>query len=452
MKYKKVVLLRYSLQIISLVSFVVLLAKLSYPPRIGNLLLQWFSRFDPWLLLSQLRWQQEVPPWGWLPLLTLASTLLWGRIFCGWLCPFGAFLGLADKFGRAIFKKLSQTRPKVLHAVQPMGGYWLLFLLIVFVLGSNWVFFLTPYALFSHEIVRVLQGHIPWMLIGITAGTLFFSRLWCSVLCPTGVLLSLVARLRFFRYGLAANCVQCEKCTGTCSVGTAPSNTSVAKDGCLVCGDCQRVCPTKAIQWQRSSWWGKNGQLGPADDVAKAKCQESRRQFLKVAFAVTMAVALWKKTVWAGEKALRPPGALPEPEFTAACNRCGRCIQVCPSKALRPMSITDGLANFETPYIIPRRNRCDLCLACQKVCPTGAIAQVPLKKIRMGKAFIDKPRCLAWNEGKLCYICGEQCPVLAITGDEQHRPSVLPDKCVGCGSCENACPIDGESAIRVFPN
>lgn len=451
MNIKKALMLRYTLQFISLISFVLFLANLSYPPGLENQLLQWFSRLDPWLLLSQIRWQREIPLWTWLSLLTLASTLLWGRIFCGWLCPFGAFLVLTDKIGRVIFKNLSLTRTKVLHAVQPVRGYWLLLLVIVFVLGSNWVVFLTPFALFSHEIVRVLTGHIPWMLMGITASTLLFSRLWCSVLCPTGVLLSLAARLRLFRYGLAGNCVHCEKCTRTCSVGSAPADTGVAKEGCLACGDCQRVCTTKAIKWHRSSWWGKSSQLVSNDDIAATKRQESRRKFFKVAFAVTMAAALWKKTVWAAEKALRPPGALPEPEFTAVCNRCGRCVQVCPGKALRPMPITDGLANFETPHIIPRRNRCDLCLACQKVCPTGAIAEVPLEKIRMGKAVIDKPRCIAWNEGKMCYICGEQCPVLAINADEYHRPIVLPDKCVGCGSCENACPIDGEAAIRVFP-
>lgn len=396
MKFKKASLLRYSLQFISLVYFVLLLANLSYPPGLENQLLQWFSRLDPWLLLSQLRWQREIPLWIWLPLLTLASTILWGRIFCGWLCPFGAFLALTDTIGRAVFKfkMLSQTRIKVLHVLQPMRGYWLLFLVIVFVLGSNWVFFLTPFALFSHEIVRGLQGQVPWILVGITAGTLFFSRLWCSVLCPTGILLSLAARLRLFRYRLA----------------------------------------------------------GKYYDVAATKRQESRRQFFKAAFTVAVAASLWKKTVWAAEKALRPPGALPEPEFTAVCNRCGRCIQVCPSKALSPMPITDGLANFETPHIIPRKNRCDLCLACQEVCPTGAIAKVPLEKVRMGKAVIDQPRCIAWTEGKQCLICGEQCPVLAIEGDEQHRPVVLTDKCVGCGSCENACPIDGEAAIRVFPS
>lgn len=452
MKSSRALLLRYVLLVGSLISFVLLIANLSYPLGQENLLLQWFSRLDPWLLLSQLRWQQEVPSWGWLPLLTLVATLLWGRIFCGWLCPFGALLALTDKIGRIVFKKLSLARNKALLAVQPVRGYWLIFLLIVFVLGTNWVLFLTPFALLSHETVRVLQGQFPWMLMGIMAGTLFFSRLWCSVLCPTGLLLSLTARLRLFRYRIAGSCAHCEICTRSCSVGTAPATAGVAKEGCLACGDCQRACPANAIKWQLRSWRGKNSQPVSSDDIAATKRKESRRRFLQTAFVVTIAVALWKKTVWAAGKVLRPPGALPEPEFTAVCNRCRRCVQVCPSKALYPMPITDGLANFETPYLIPRRNRCDLCMACQEVCPTGAIRKVPLEKIQIGKAVIDKPRCIAWNEGKLCFICGEQCPVLAINGDEHHRPTVLSDKCVGCGSCENACPVDGEAAIRIFPS
>jgi MauM/NapG family ferredoxin protein len=451
MKSNIVFFLRYMLQTVSLVAFVLFLADLSYPLGPESPLLQWFSRLDPWLLLSQLRWQQEVPYWVWLPLLTLTATLLWGRVFCGWLCPFGAFLALTDKLGRVIFKKMSLTRTKVLHAAQAMKYYWLIFLVIVFFLGSNWVFFLTPFALLSHEIVQVLQGYVPWMLVGITVGTLLFSRLWCSVFCPTGVLLSLVARLRLFRYLITENCVHCAKCTRICSSGTAPTDTGVAKEGCLACGDCQRVCPTKAINWRHSLWRDGNSQFASIDNVAATKPQSSRRQFFKVAFAVALAAAAWKKTVWAAERVLRPPGALPEVDFTAICNRCGRCVQVCPSKALRPMPITDGIANFETPYIIPRKNRCDLCLACQAVCPTGAIAQVPLEKVRMGQAAIDKSRCIAWNESKLCFICGEQCLVLAIEGDEHHRPTILADKCVGCGSCENACPVDGEAAIRVLP-
>ncbi|QDR82380.1 Electron transport complex subunit RsxB [Sporomusa termitida] len=439
------------LQLISVVAFVMLLASLSYPPGRENWLLQWASRLDPWLLLSQLRWQQAVPAWVWLPLLTVTATLLWGRVFCGWLCPLGAMLMWTDKIGKAAFKNMSPVRVQILRTVQPIRYYWLLVLLIVFALGSNWVIFLTPFALFSHELARVLQGYMPWLLIGIMAGTLLFSRLWCSVLCPTGVLLSLAARLRLFGYRIAGNCVYCEQCASACSVGAASVDTAVAQAGCLACGDCHRVCPAKAISWQHRWPSGKDSRLVPADGGAAAKRQGSRRQFLKAAGAVALAAAFWEKTVGAAEPVLRPPGSLPAPDFTAVCNRCGRCIQVCPGKALQPMPITDGLTNFATPYIIPRQSRCDLCLSCQEVCPTGAIVQVPLDKVRMGRAILDKSRCIAWEENKLCFICGEQCPVLAITGDEYHRPTILLDKCAGCGSCENACPVAGEAAIRVLP-
>lgn len=115
------------------------------------------------------------------------------------------------------------------------------------------------------------------------------------------------------------------------------------------------------------------------------------------------------------------------------------------------MPITEGLECFETPYIIPRQANCVLCFTCQKVCPTGAIAQMPLEQVKMGTAEIDKLRCIAWNEKKLCVICGEQCPALAIEVDVQNRPIVQANKCVGCGTCEKACPVDGEAAIHILP-
>lgn len=456
MRYKPVLCLRYVLQGISLVFFVFLFANLFYPLDGQAALLQWFSRLDPWMLFSHLRWQHSIPLWGWLPLLTLVITLLLGRVFCGWLCPLGALLMFIDKVSRTVFinssfKKIALIRTKILQCSQPARYFWLLFIIVIFVLGSNLVLFLTPFALFSHEIVRILQGAVPWVLIGIIAGTLFFSRIWCSVLCPTGLLLSLIGRLRLFRYQVAGNCVQCGICTANCPVGAAPADTGAAKEGCLACGDCQRVCPTKAVSWQRISYGSQKSEDEVESDITKVKNQHSRRQFLIIIFTAAAAVAFWEKTVGAVKKVLRPPGALQEVDFTAVCNRCGRCIKVCPNNALQPMPITEGLECFATPYIIPREGNCILCLSCQEVCPTGAIAGVPLESVKMGTAEIDMLRCIAWNDNKQCFICGEQCPLVAIEIDDQNRPAVLADMCVGCGSCEKACPVDGEAAIRVIP-
>jgi len=144
---------------------------------------------------------------------------------------------------------------------------------------------------------------------------------------------------------------------------------------------------------------------------------------------------------------LRPPGALEEAAFLARCSRCGRCIKTCPSKCLTAMPISSGAALFLTPTMIPRLACCQLTQDCQKVCPTGAIAHLPVEKVIIGLAKIDQSRCIGWTQGKLCLICQEQCPQQAVDSDSQNRPSVLIDRCAGCGACENACPVEGAAII-----
>jgi formate hydrogenlyase subunit 6/NADH:ubiquinone oxidoreductase subunit I len=81
----------------------------------------------------------------------------------------------------------------------------------------------------------------------------------------------------------------------------------------------------------------------------------------------------------------------------------------------------------------------------------------------MGTAFINRGRCIPFTEGRDCLVCEEHCPVSpkAITyyedevkdqGGRKVRvklPVMVTDQCIGCGSCENKCPVGGEAAIRV---
>jgi ferredoxin-type protein NapH len=179
----------------------------------------------------------------------------------------------------------------------------------------------------------------------------------------------------------------------------------------------------------------------------------TRRQFLQVAGVAVfgMALSAGERASGLAPKVLRPPGALPETSFKAVCNRCGRCIKVCPNMALQPMPLREGIDTFETPWIIPRQANCSLCLECQIVCPTGAIERVPVEQVNMGKAVIDKDRCLAWSHSKDCFVCGEQCLRLAIHLEGISNPVIQPDLCVGCGTCERNCPVEGIAAIRVTP-
>jgi ferredoxin len=96
---------------------------------------------------------------------------------------------------------------------------------------------------------------------------------------------------------------------------------------------------------------------------------------------------------------------------------------------------------------------------CGQVCPTGALRDLPLEEkkfARIGTAIIVRSKCLAWEQMKTCLVCDEACPYDAIEFREVtdfigtfKRPFVIEEKCMGCGLCEQKCPVGGESAIRV---
>ncbi len=175
-----------------------------------------------------------------------------------------------------------------------------------------------------------------------------------------------------------------------------------------------------------------------------------RRKFLKIIGAGWI-LLLTKKWIKFERKSqfIRPPGAIKEEDFIYKCVRCGECIKVCPAKCLKPVSINEGVFEWGTPHIIPRQKACLVCFECSKVCPTGAIRKIKMENVKMGTAKINTEKCLVWQENKDCFVCMEVCGFIAIYKDEKGRPVVNPEKCVGCGQCEENCPVIGESAIKV---
>ncbi len=86
--------------------------------------------------------------------------------------------------------------------------------------------------------------------------------------------------------------------------------------------------------------------------------------------------------------------------------------------------------------------------------PFGRLETVDRDKeaVRMGmRGRSIKRTCLAW-QGTLCRSCYDECPIYneALIMDSELRPVVNEKKCVGCGICENVCPLDSP-AIRVNP-
>lgn len=162
---------------------------------------------------------------------------------------------------------------------------------------------------------------------------------------------------------------------------------------------------------------------------------------------------------------VRPPGALPDADFLAACLRCGLCVRDCPYDTLSLAELDDGPA-VGTPFFRARAVPCEMCedIPCVKACPSGALdpSLTDIKKARMGTAvLIDQENCLNFL-GLRCDVCHRVCPLMgeAITLEQSHNertgkharflPTVHADKCTGCGKCEKACVLD-EAAIKVLP-
>ena len=82
----------------------------------------------------------------------------------------------------------------------------------------------------------------------------------------------------------------------------------------------------------------------------------------------------------------------------------------------------------------------------------------------IGVAEINRNRCIPWAEGIQCIVCEEVCPIPRkairlqnrtvenVHGERVsvHLPYVQRGRCIGCGICEQQCPVNGEAAIRVY--
>lgn len=516
----------------------------------------WFLQLDPLVALGTMLSTRTLYAGLIWALATVVLTLLLGRFFCGWVCPFGTIHQAVGWWGRRRLKAVQKIGANTFRRAHAAKYGILAFLLAAAgwgAIGSDASLqtgLLDPIP-FMHRSVNLLivsmaEGRAvegAWLLGLVFAGALLLNlvvpRFYCRILCPLGALFGLLSRWSLWRIGKTGpTCTNCRVCAKDCEGACDPIGV-IRTPECLVCGNCLVDCKDGALGYHTA----------PPHGGVILETGLSRRQFLLAAGAglALPSVARLDRALGANWNPglIRPPGALSEARFLERCIKCGQCMRVCPTNIIQPALLQAGVEGLWTPVLNYRvgTSGCEVnCVACGNVCPTAALRPLSIKEkrgldqfaeagpVRMGLAFVDRGRCLPWAMGRPCIVCQEVCPVApkavraresfqaveglawavrsvegstlelagaalvpgalaggdffagaedaaaprwrvtangaeTITADADAEalagagrisvfirlqlPSVDPDACTGCGICENACPVHGLRAIRV---
>ena len=183
----------------------------------------------------------------WLPLIisTLPLTIvaiIFGRIFCSYICPLNFLLELIP----VKRKKVLQTRTLPLVALAIVLVLSLILSVPIFNIASP-VFALMRVLIFGVGVEIILFA----MVIG--AAFIWGQKIWCRTLCPLGAIYGLLGIKRLLKISVdQKKCVQCGRCEKVCSMGTSPLKNSFADNFlCTNCGDCIDSCPKKALSFKR---------------------------------------------------------------------------------------------------------------------------------------------------------------------------------------------------------
>ena len=374
----------------------------------------------------------------------LVGTLLFGRVYCSFICPLGIFQDIVSRISRLVRGK----KYKVPRYAKPVRGIRLAFLILFFGsflagLQAYVVGWLDPYSQFGRlgnmflrpaaaEVNNALTGvsdyffqvapqwpQVGWLLLPVLVLLLVVTimatlrgRLYCNTVCPVGALLGLVSRYSAFKMVFDKGaCVKCARCMKACKAQCIDLKTSeIDYSRCVACFDCEASCNEHGLRY-RFTW----GQKDTAADAAGKACAcrhtpseaetpqkaehpssaqimsalplTSRRAFL----GASALGALTTVTAYAADRklaspsvsprAISPPGSQSVSHFLDHCTACHLCLEACPTKCLRPAYLEYGAKGFLKPHLTFEHGFCNFdCTACADVCPAGAILPIPLKQ------------------------------------------------------------------------
>jgi len=182
----------------------------------------------------------------------VVTTVLWGRLYCGRVCAFGALTQLMD----AVVPRRWQIEiPPALERRAGYIKYGILFGAVGYFLVTREIGFyryIEPFWMFTFQASTGL-----WIGLGVLlVATVFVRNLYCRFLCPVGAALGLLSTLSVFRIKRWSECSQCKLCENACEWGAIRERRIIVTE-CVRCDDCELLyadeqnCPHWLLEHKR---------------------------------------------------------------------------------------------------------------------------------------------------------------------------------------------------------
>jgi polyferredoxin len=176
--------------------------------------------------------------------------LLFGPVFCGWVCPLGSVQEFFSSIGRKLFKRrFNRVLPAKLDHVLRYIRYLVLAWVIYMTAASGTLIFsdYDPYfALFNLWSSELAIGGVIVLAVTL-ALSLVMERPWCKYACPYGALLGISNLFRVFKIKRQeSTCIACAACSKRCPMNIPVDSQKVVRDHqCISCLECtsEAVCP-----------------------------------------------------------------------------------------------------------------------------------------------------------------------------------------------------------------
>lgn len=371
--------------------------------------------------------------------------LLVGRVYCSVICPLGVMQdGMSRLSGLRKKKKFRFSYSPEVKWLR--YSVFALFIIAVILGIGSFVALLAPYSSYgrivsnlfapvyqwgNNVLAYIAERHqsyafyekdvwlrsLPTFIIAvITFVTVFIlawrnGRTYCNTVCPVGTILGFLSRFSLFCITIDTDkCNKCGLCSRKCKAACIDGREhKIDYSRCVMCMDCISTCTHGAIGL-RMRHFGKST-VESVKNEPQAKVDSGRRGFLGATALVAATVA-----VSAQEK-----------------------------------MIDGGLAVIEDKKIPVRKT---------PIVPAGAILKITdadKSSVQIGHAVWIKDNCVVMTDGVECGNCARHCPagaiqMIALNPDSENSPRVPmvdPERCIGCGACENLCPARPFSAIYV---